>query len=146
MILEGWRDAIWSGRYAAARYDCANTSVAHWIARLAKKIGLNGSQFTAVVQPTAEQIAALSAAVEANEATGDEIQLPSDEVPAISRTNHAAPNPAPSPPTAPQPDVPPAASAPVAETAEATAERERQYREIFGIDDEQPRRRWRRRT
>src|SRR5947209_6755430 len=30
MILEGWRDAVWSGRYAALRYDCANASVAHW--------------------------------------------------------------------------------------------------------------------
>ena len=28
MILEGWRDAIWSGRYAAVRYDCASASVA----------------------------------------------------------------------------------------------------------------------
>jgi hypothetical protein len=23
-ILKGWRDAIWSGRYTAVRYDCAS--------------------------------------------------------------------------------------------------------------------------
>jgi hypothetical protein len=34
MILEGWRDAIWSGRYAAVRSDCASASVAVWINRL----------------------------------------------------------------------------------------------------------------
>ena len=38
MILEGWRDAILSGRYAAVHYDCASQSVAHWISRLAKKV------------------------------------------------------------------------------------------------------------
>jgi len=31
MILEGWRDAILSGRYAGLRYDCASASVARWI-------------------------------------------------------------------------------------------------------------------
>jgi len=37
LILEGWRDAVWSGRYHAVRYDCASQSVATWIARLARK-------------------------------------------------------------------------------------------------------------
>jgi hypothetical protein len=60
MILEGWRDAIWAGRHTAVRYDCASPSVARWIARLAKRVGLTGSDFTAVVQTTAEEIAALS--------------------------------------------------------------------------------------
>jgi hypothetical protein len=59
MILEGWRDAVWSGRYLAVRYDCASPSVARWITRLAKKVGLTNADFTAVVQTTAEQIAAL---------------------------------------------------------------------------------------
>jgi hypothetical protein len=40
MILEGWRDAVLSGRYDAVRYDCANTSVAQWINRLATKVRL----------------------------------------------------------------------------------------------------------
>lgn len=56
MILEGWRDAIWAGRYTVVRYDCASPSVAHWITRLAKKVGLTSSTFTAVVQTTAEQM------------------------------------------------------------------------------------------
>lgn len=29
MLLEGWRDALWSDRYTAVRYDCASPSVAH---------------------------------------------------------------------------------------------------------------------
>jgi hypothetical protein len=32
----------------------------------------------------------------------------------------------------------------LAETAEAAAERERRYREILGMDEPKPRRRWRR--
>ena len=51
------RDLV--GRYAAVRYDCASQSVAHWITRPANKVGLTDSAFTAVVQTTAEQIAAL---------------------------------------------------------------------------------------
>ena len=90
MILEGWRDAIWSGKYAAVRYDCASTSVAHWIARLAKKVGLQRPRFTAVVQPTAHEIAALSAA-DAHEPTVDESRLPADAVHAIGRPKRAAP-------------------------------------------------------
>ena len=57
MILEGWRDAVRSGRYSAVRYDCASPSVAHWIARLARKVGLTDKEFVACVQTTAEQIA-----------------------------------------------------------------------------------------
>jgi hypothetical protein len=60
MILDGWRDAIWSGRYFAVRYDCASEPVARWITRLATKIGLTSSAFTAVVPTFAEQITALS--------------------------------------------------------------------------------------
>jgi hypothetical protein len=59
VILEGWRDAIWSGRYAVVRYDCTSPSVARWITRLAKKAGLTDANFTAAVQTTAAQIAAL---------------------------------------------------------------------------------------
>ena len=36
MILEAWRDAVWAGRYATVRYDCASASVAHmeeWLSR-----------------------------------------------------------------------------------------------------------------
>src|SRR5450755_830746 len=71
MILEGWRDAIWAGRYTVVQYDCASPSVAHWITRLAKKVGLTSSTFTAVVQTTAEQIASLSPAASATEPAVD---------------------------------------------------------------------------
>ncbi len=144
MILEGWRDAIWSGRYAAVRYDCATASVAHWIARLANKVGLTSSAFIAVVQTTAEQIAALSPAaphdepafnkarssVQSGPTAGDEVQTASVQAPAPPDRDQLA---APEPPPAPEP-----------ETAEAAAERERRYREILGMD-EKPRRRWHRR-
>ncbi len=39
MILEGWRDALWSDRYATLRYDCVSESVANRITRLAKNVG-----------------------------------------------------------------------------------------------------------
>jgi hypothetical protein len=65
MILEGWRDAVWSGRYTAVRYDCASPSVARWIGRLAQKVGLTDNDFAAYVQTTGEQIAALPPAAPA---------------------------------------------------------------------------------
>jgi hypothetical protein len=144
MILEGWREAVWSGRYTAVRYDCATASVAHWIARLAKKVGLDRPKFAAHVQTPPEKIAALAAAIEAEEPAGDESQLPADSVQAIDRPNEAAPVPVPSPLHPSRPDVPVTVSAQATETAETSAERDRLYREIFGIEDEQPRRRWRR--
>lgn len=59
MILEGWRDAILSGRYSGVHYHCASASVAHWIRRLAKKVWLTGPAFFAAAQMSAEEIAAL---------------------------------------------------------------------------------------
>jgi hypothetical protein len=143
MILEGWREAVWSGRYAAVRYDCANASVARWIARLAKKVGLERPKFTAHVQTTPEEVAALSAA-DTEEAKVDQSQLPADEVQAISGADDAAPIPVPCVPPPSELDIQSSASAPVPETAEAAAKRDERYREIFGIEDEKPRRRWRR--
>jgi len=144
MILEGWRDAIWAGRYAAVRYDCASQSVAHWIARLAKKVGLAGSKFTAVVQTTAEEIAALAAAQDVDE-------LPVGTQPSAEAAQprdkpvQLAPVPTPPPPPPVHVDTP----EPQPETPEEAAERRRQHRQIFGIDDpfgiDEParRRRWR---
>jgi hypothetical protein len=145
-ILEGWREAVWSGRYAAVRYDCASVSVAHWIARLAKKVGLERPKFTARVQTTADEVAALSAVAEADERAGDESQLPvdSDRDQTICEPDHLEPAPVPSPPSASQPDVPSSGSPPLTETAKAAADRDRRYREVFGIEDEKPIRRWRR--
>jgi hypothetical protein len=122
MILESWRDAVRSGRYLAVRYDCTSPSVARWITRLAKKVRLTDSDFTAAVQTTAEEIAALLPA--ADDATAMDETKPSGEPVQVS------------------PPEPPPASAP--ETAEAVAERERRYREIFGMEEQTPRRRWRR--
>ena len=147
MILEGWRDAIWAGRYAAVRYDCASQSVAHWIARLAKKVGLAGSTFTAVVQTTAEEIAALCPAADdvdelpvSNPQPCAEAAEPRDQQ--VQNAPVCAPLPAP-PVHVERPEPQP-------ETPEEAAERKRQYREIFGIDDPvglvapARRRRWRR--
>jgi hypothetical protein len=126
------------------RYDCASPSVAHWIARLAEKVGLTGSAFTAVVQTTAEQIAALSPAAPDDEpafdearASGESERAPGDEV-------QTAPVPAAVPPDRDRLAPPGPPPAPEHETAEAAAKRERRYREILSMD-EKPRRRWHRR-
>ncbi|MGH2873320.1 MAG: hypothetical protein ACRDL5_12780 [Solirubrobacteraceae bacterium] len=144
-ILEGWRDAIWSGRYIVVRYDCASPSVAHWIARLAKKVGLTGSDFMAAVQTTAEQIAALSPAAATDVPAVDDPQRSSETVRTDHQPNHSVPIYAPSPAAPTQPSMPAPAQSPLPETAEAAAGRERRYREIFGIDDQKPQRPWRRR-
>ena len=142
MILEGWCDAIWSGRYAAVRYDCASESVAHWITRLANKVGLTDSAFTAVVQTTAEQIAALFPAPPDDEPAFDEATSPAESEPAPGDELQTAPVRAPVPPEADQLAPPESSPAPEPETAEAAAERERRYREILGMDEQKPHRRW----
>jgi hypothetical protein len=147
MILEGWRDAIWSGRYLGVRYDCASPSVARWINRLAKKVGLTDSDFTAAVQTTAEQIAALPPAAPDDEPAIDEAR-PSGEparasgedvqtAPAQASSPRESAELAPSEPSEPEPEPEP-------ETAEAAAEREGVIREVLGMGEPKPRRRWRR--
>ena len=144
MILEGWCDAIWSGRYVAVRYDCASPSVAHWITRLANKVGLTDSAFTARVQTTAEQIAALAPAEPDDEPAFDEATSPAESEPAPGDELQTAPVQASVPPEAEELAPPESPPAPEPETAEAAAERERRYREILGMDEQKPRRRWRR--
>jgi hypothetical protein len=141
MILEGWRDALWSGRYFGVRYDCTSPSVARWITRLANKVGLTGLDFTAAVQTTADQIAALPPAA----AAADDDAMPSGQS-ALASDDEAptAPAPAPTPAVPAHVASPEPAAAPEPEMAEAAAERERRYREIFGMDEQKPRRRWRR--
>jgi len=144
MLLQGWRDALWSGHYAAVQYDCASPSVARRMARLARKIGLEGSAFKAVVQMTPEQVATVSPAAETDEPEADELNPAADQMranPEPDRVTTIRPPPPPDPirQSEPAPTAPPQA-----ETAEAAAERERSYREIFGIEDGKPRRRWRR--
>jgi hypothetical protein len=144
MILEGWRDALWSGRYIAVRYDCASPSVAHWINRLARKVGLTDSAFMATVQTTPEEIAALSPTPLDDEPAFDEPGSAAASVQGPDQETQVALVPAPAPPKPVQ--VAPREPQPAAdlETLEAAAERERAYREIFGVEDPKPRRRWRR--
>jgi hypothetical protein len=144
MILKGWRDAVWSEQYTAVRYDCSSPSVAGWITRLAKKVGLTDPKLMAAVQTTAEEIATLSPAAPDDEPAVDEANSSAESQPEprvgflpspmkASVSPERAPLEPPEPPPAPEP-----------ETAEAAAERERAYREIFGLDEAKPRRRWRR--
>ena len=73
LMLEGWRDAVHSGRYAGVRYDCASASVATWISRLAKRVWLTVPDFSVIVQTTAEEIATLARAdAEGEGRVGDE--------------------------------------------------------------------------
>ncbi len=141
MILEGWRDASLSGRYAGVHYHCASASVAHWIRRLAKKVWLTGPGFFAAAQMSAEEIAALPPAADDDDEppvckpkSSAEAARPRDEHIQIATTRAAPPQaPAqikhPEPPPEPQPETP-----------EEAAERERQYREIFGITEPKVRR------
>jgi hypothetical protein len=143
MILEGWRDDIVSGCYAAVHYHCANEAVEHWIRRLARKVGLTGLGFAAAVQLSAEEIAALSPAAD------DVDELPVNELQPSVRATPPCDEQALAPPVRAQltpARVPPERAAPPApepETPEAAAERERRYREIFGIPERRTRRRGR---
>ena len=142
MILEGWRDAVRSGQYTAVGYDCASPSVAHWIARLARKVRLTDMEFVAYEQTTAEYIALMpSAAPEDEPATNpaepsDEREATPDQQPQLA--------PPPAPPREPVQLQPPKPPPPEPEMPEAAAERRRRNREILGIDEPKPRRRWRR--
>jgi len=129
-VLEGWRDAVYAGRYSAVLYDCANDSVAHWISRLAAKVRLTRSEFTVVVQARAQEIATLSPAATDDEAAPSH---PQDSPKAAPTTVAPVPPEQSEPPAAPEP-----------ETAEEAAERERRYREIFGIPEPKRRRPWQR--
>lgn len=142
-ILEGWRDAIWSGHYSAVRYDCASASVAARIKRLAEKVHLTGPAFMAAPQTTVEEISALSPICDIDERV---LEPPDADVPDAEADHqfdvpevHAAPSPLASPTTvqAPLPSSEP-------ESPEAAAERERRYRETFGIPEPKRGRLWRR--
>ncbi len=139
-ILEGWRDAVYAGQYSAVLYDCANDSVAHWISRLASKVRLTRSELGVVIQARAEQIRTLVPAVD-NDVPLDsrsDADMPSSSEVEIEPVRSPAPPlrvTAVQPAEAPQPDP---------ETPEEAAERERRYREIFGIPEPKRRRPWRR--
>lgn len=145
LILEAWRDAVHGGRYAGVRYDCASASVARWISRLAKKVWLTPPDFSVIVQTTAEEIDTLARAdAERERRVADEPEPAAGAAPTPNEKVSSAPADV-RVPAAPVP-VPTAEAerpAPRPETPEEAAERERRYREIFGIP-EPKRRRWRR--
>ena len=145
-ILEGWGDAAFDGRYAGVLYDCANESVARMITRLVNKLVMR-SKFTVVVQPRAEEIAALlPAADDPNDAGEPTASTPQATDEHADATQSQEPEqdrggvPAPAASVEAARPAPP----PEPETPEAAAERERRYRELFGIPEPKPRRRWRR--
>ncbi|MGH2891114.1 MAG: hypothetical protein ACRDNJ_15960 [Solirubrobacteraceae bacterium] len=144
MILEGWRDAILSGRYAAVYYDCSSDSVARWIRRLATRVGLTGPAFHAAVQMSARELALLSPAADDEPAREDSTQ-PGQAGPSPVAQIPTAP-PSPSLPEAGQvePAEPPEPAVSEPETPEPGAERERLYRQIMGLPEPRSRRRWRR--
>jgi hypothetical protein len=138
-ILRGWDEAIYAGQYSDVLYDCASPSVAQWIKRLAREVGLTSPKFTACVQPGAAQIAALSPAAPEDDPPVDErepARPPSADQRMPFTPVPAAPTPQPVMDAEPAPRAEP-------ESADAEAERMRRYREIFGIE-EPKRRRWRR--
>lgn len=146
LMLEAWRDAVHRGRYAGVRYDCASASVARWISRLARKVWLTAPDLSVRVQTTAEEVVALARAdAEADgraagepETSADAALTPAEEVSIASVDVRAAPAPGPVPTARAE------RPAPRAETPAEAAERERRYREIFGIAEPKRRRRWRR--
>jgi hypothetical protein len=145
LILEGWRDAVLSGRYIAVQYDCASAPVAARMARLAKKVHFTRPEFITRVQARADEIAAIA------QATEIEDPAPAPPATADSPEGWTADGldgrqwqlgPPPGPSTAIK-----NAPLPVAErdeSPEEVAQRERVYRETMGIPDPKPRRLWRR--
>jgi len=143
-VLEGWRDAVYAGQYSAVLYDCANASVAHWISRLAAKVRLTRSEFGVVIQARAEEIRILAPAADDDDPALSHPQNSTRAAPTIDEaihTTHARASVSVAPAPRKEPESP---AAPEPETAEEVAERERRYREIFGIPEPKRRRPWRR--
>ena len=145
MILEGWRDAVWAEQYAAIQYDCASQAAVAKIRRLAKRERLTPPTFIAAAQATADEIRSITPDQEFDEpaavpdASAAEDEVGTDSQPNEPRLQVVRP-PAPPPRIEEAPPPPPEPE----ESPEAAAERERRYREIFGIPEPKPRRRWRR--
>ena len=154
-VLEGWRNAIRSGRYGGVRYDCAGEQTAHQITNLAEKVGLGRPVFLAVAQMTAAEIASIKPTPQPDEPV-DPPPPPIDShgqrfVDRRRRRSTATSNDRcddePVVESSPQPgpsgqDRP--AISPLPEPPEAAAERERVIREVLGIPEPKPRPRWRR--
>ena len=139
-VLEGWRDAVYAGQYSAVLYDCANDSVAYRISRLAANVRLTRSEFSVVIQARAEEIGTLAPAADDDvpPARSSDTDMPSSTEVEIEPVRTPA---SPVRVRAVQPAEPPK---PDPETPEEAAERERRYREIFGVPEPRSRRGWRR--
>ena len=145
-ILEGWRNAVYVGQYSTVLYDCANDSVARRISRLAAKVQLARSEFGVVIQARGREIRSLAPAARDDEVALSHAQDSPRAAPTTDKaidTPHArAGAPVSTAPALPEQFEPPPAPKP--ETAEEAVERERRYREIFGIPEPKRRRPWRR--
>ncbi|MGZ4237758.1 MAG: hypothetical protein ACXVWT_16930 [Solirubrobacteraceae bacterium] len=146
LMLEGWRDAVHGGRYAGVRYDCASASVARWISRVVKTVWSTAPDLSVSVQTTTQEIATLARADAEAEgrAAGDP-----ETTAGAARTPNGKSSIEPvdvrvSAASGPMPTAEAERPAPRPETPEEAAERERRYREIFGIPEPKRRRRWRR--
>jgi hypothetical protein len=142
MILGGWRDAITAGRYSGVLYDCTTAPVAHWIERLARKVGLTGLTFAATVQKTAAEIAALSPAPAYDATESRPGPPPRDDGSDLARQTRERPvRRAPTPALTPKRSPVPTTNRQLFSLTEA--EREQRLHELLGTDHP-PRRRWRR--
>jgi hypothetical protein len=137
MILEGLRNAVYAGQYSKVLYDCMNESIARWISRVARKAQLTRSELNVVIQARSDEISTLAPAAEDDVAptSNSDVELPSASDVEIRPAQTPAP-PAAGPVL--QPAEPPK---PDPETPEEAAERERRYREVFGIPEPRSRRR-----
>lgn len=145
MILEGWRDAIWAGQYAAVQYDCGSDAAAARIRRVAKRARLSPPEFIVAAQRSADEIRSIAPDPDVDESAAgpqESAQEPDvgTEDRAAGRQLQLVPTAAPPPSIREPPSPPPEPE----ESPEAAAERERRYREIFGIPEPKPRRLWRR--
>jgi len=145
MILEGWRDAIWAGQYAAVKYDCASAAAVAKIRRIANRAQFSAPEFIAAAQRSAEETWLIGPDPEVDEPAPTALAtVKAEEVAVDDRSDERQLQLAP-PPARPATIAEPPASPPKPEESlEAAAERERRYREIMGIAEPRQRRRWRR--
>ncbi|MDE3129880.1 MAG: hypothetical protein KGL16_01905, partial [Acidobacteriota bacterium] len=68
MILEGWRDAILAGQYAAVQYDCGSDAAVARIRRVAKRARLSPPEFIAAAQRSADEIRSIAPDPDVDEA------------------------------------------------------------------------------
>jgi len=95
------------------------------------------------VQTTAEQIAALSPTAVPAEAAPTTPPLSTEAQPVSDQPSQPTPTGEPTAQEAPEPSTDESTPLEEPDAADVLAQRERMYRDVFGMDEE-PRRRWRR--